>query len=279
MKRMGVPRQRIDFCYRPALPRPPVKKRHSRTWPKGIASFVAVGAVGGALVGLMLFAPTRTVLGKLLSSLFSVRQIVIEVPGDLDASRAMSSCSGSIGRSLLDISAMDMSSAFSSMASVKSATVKKLYPSTLVVTVQGRRARFVTKLGDRSFGLSEDGVLVPLPRGHGAGRLPSIQGLTFSKAALGGKVREKFLPDLVSLCDSLRALGYLGPRSRVKVVDQIEVRVWPHAGVPALIFSLHEFNRQIHKYLMAKDFMARQKGGFRSVDLRFKGQIVLKKNS
>jgi len=257
MKRMGVPRQRIDFCYRPALPRPPVKKRHSRTWPKGIASFVAVGAVGGALVGLMLFAPTRTVLGKLLSSLFSVRQIVIEVPGDLDASRVMSSCSGSIG----------------------SATVKKLYPSTLVVTVQGRRARFVTKLGDRSFGLSEDGVLVPLPRGRGAGRLPSIQGLTFSKAALGGKVREKFLPDLVSLCDSLRALGYLGPRSRVKVVDQIEVRVWPHAGVPALIFSLHEFNRQIHKYLMAKDFMARQKGGFRSVDLRFKGQIVLKKNS
>ena len=279
IKRINVARQRIDFCYRPPVPRPPVKKRHSRTWPKGIASLVTVGAVGGALVGLMLFAPTRAVLGKLLSSLFSVRQILIEAPGDIDATRAASSCSGNIGRSLLDISVGDLRSEFASMPSVKSATVKKLYPSTLVVNVQGRRARFVTELKGRRWGLSDDGILVPLPSERTATRIPSLQGLTFSNVGLGGKVKEKFLPDLVSLCDSLSALGYLGPHSRVEVVDQIEVRVWPHAGGPALIFSLDAFNRQIRKYVMAKDYVARQEGKFRSVDLRFRGQIVLRKNT
>lgn len=279
IKRINVAQQRIDFCYKPPLPRPPVKKRHSRTWPKGIASLVTVGAVGGALVGLMLFAPTRAVLGKLLSSLFSVRQILIEAPGDLDATRVSSRCSGNIGRSLLDVSAGDMRSAFSGMPSVKSATVKKLYPSTLVVNVQGRRARFVTELKGRRWGLSADGVLVPLPSGSAAARLPSLQGLTFSNVALGGKVQENFLPDLVSLCDLLSSLGYLGPHSRVKVVDQMEVRVWPHVGGAALVFSLNAFNRQIRKYVMAKDYIARQKGEFRSVDLRFRGQIVLRKKT
>ncbi|HUT03584.1 MAG TPA: FtsQ-type POTRA domain-containing protein [bacterium] len=279
IKRIEAARQRIDFCYRPPLPRPPVKKRHSRTWPKGIASLVTVGAVGGALVGLMLFAPTRAVLGKLFDSLFSVRQILIEAPGDIDTTQAASSCLGNIGRSLLDVSVGDMRSEFASMPSVKSATVKKLYPSTLVVNVQGRRARFVTELKGRGWGLSDDGVLVPLPSELAAAGLPSLQGLTFSNVGLGGKVQEEFLPDLVSLCDSLLALGYLGPHSRVEVVDQIEVRVWPHAGGTALVFSLDAFNGQIHKYVMAKDYVARQKGEFRSVDLRFRGQIILRKKT
>ena len=272
--------EHIAFCYRPSLGKLPVKKRHSTTWPKGIVSIVAVSIVAAALVTAMLFAPTRAALSKLFSSLFAVRQIVVETAGDLDIGSILNGCSCSLGRSLFSVSAQDLTDVFDPMPSVRSVAFRKLFPSTLVVSVQERKPRFVTKLDGRWWGLSDDGVILSLSKGRAAVSLPSVQGLTFDYRRPGGRVKNVLFTDLVALCDSLSALApeHLGPDSRIEVVDRIEVWIWPRTSEPALVFSLREPKRQIQKYILATPEIARHKGEFRYVDLRFRGQIVLKKN-
>jgi len=278
---IDLSREHIAFYYRPSLAKPPVKKRHSRTWPKGIVSIVAVSIVAAALAAVMLFAPTRAAVSKLFSSLFAVRQIVVETAGDLDTSSIFDGCSNSLGRSLFGVSARDVADVFDPAPSVKSVAFKRLFPSTLVVNVQERKPRFVTKLDGRWWGLSDDGVILSSPSGRGAVSLPSVQGLRFDANRPGGRVKSVFFTDLVALCDSLSALApeHFGADSRIEVVDRIEVQIWPSAGEPALVFSLKEPKRQIQKYLLATPEIARHKGKFRYVDLRFRGQIVLRKNS
>jgi len=274
-------REHIAFCYRPSLGKLPVKKRHSRTWPKGIVSIVAVSIVAAVLVGVMLFAPTRAALSKMFSSLFAVRQIVVETAFDLNTGSILKGCSSSLGRSLFSVSAQDITDVFESMPSVKSVAFRKMFPSTLVVSVQERKPRFVTKLDGRWWGLSDDGVILSLPKGRAAVSLPSVEGLTFDCNHPGGKVKNVLFTDIVALSDSLSALAHehFGPDSRIEVVDRIEVLLWPRASEPALVFSLKEPKRQIQKYLLAAPEIARHRGAFSVVDLRFRGQVVLRKNS
>ena len=277
---IDLTREHIAFCYRPSLGKLPVKKRHSRTWPKGIVSIVTVSIVSAAVVAVMLFAPTRAAISKLFSSLFAVRQIVVETAGDLNTGSIHNGCSSNLGRSLFSVSAQDITDVFESMPSVRSVEFRKMFPSTLVVSVQERKPRFVTKLDGRWWGLSDDGVILSLPKGRAAVSLPSVEGLTFDCNRPGGRVKNVLFTDLVALCDSLSALApeHFGPDSRIEVVDRAEVRVWPRDSEPALVFSLKEPKRQIQKYILATPEIARHKGAFRIVDLRFRGQIVLRKN-
>ncbi len=267
----------IDFCYRPQSPKLSVKRRKRRPWPKGIASLVTVGVVGTAVAGLVLFAPTRSLICRLMNSVFSVRQVVIEAPHDLDSMEAASSCLDKLGRSLLDISQREMRKAIAEIPSVKSVKVRKVYPSTLVVDIQVRRPMFVVELGGELLGLSADGVLLPVPRE--ARELPTLTGLRFTKASPGGRITADYFSRLVSFCESLSAAGQLGPGSRIKVVDQMEVYIFGATGGPGLIFSLDEFDRQIGKFSRANGFLGSRKEECSFVDLRFKGQIVLRKSS
>lgn len=278
---IDLTREQIAFCYRPSPGKPPIKMRHSRTWPKGIVSVLTVGIVAAALLAVLLFAPTRAAVSKLFTSFFAVRQVVIETSGDLNTGGIAGGFSSSLGRSLLDISAQDVAAAFDLVPRVRSTACRRLFPSTLVVSVQERKPRFVTELDGRWWGLSEDGVVLSLPGGRERTPLPSVKGLTFDCSRPGGRVENVYFPDLVALCDSLSTLApeLLGPASRILVRDRIEVRVWPRTGDPALVFSLKDPERQIRKYVVATSEIDSQKGEFISVDLRFGGQIVLRKNS
>ncbi|MBN2208345.1 MAG: FtsQ-type POTRA domain-containing protein [Candidatus Coatesbacteria bacterium] len=272
----------IAFCYRPTMGSPPVKRRHSRTWPKGIVSIVAVSTSAAALMVVMLFAPTRATVLKLVSSLFAVRQIVVETAGDLNTSSILiEACSRYLGRSLLNVSSQDVADSFDTEPSVRSVAFRKLFPSTLVVNVQERRPRFVTKLEGKWWALSDDGVILSLPDGRESVSLPSVFGLAFDYERPGGSVKNIVFADLVALCDSLSVLAPedIGPDARIEVKDRIEVRVWPREGESALVLSLKGPKRQIEKYIQAKAEIASHKGEFRYVDLRFRGQVVLRKNS
>lgn len=277
---IDLTREHIAFCYRPSLDKLPVRKRQSRTWPKGIVSIVAVSIVAAVLVAVMLFAPTRMALSKLFSSIFAVRQIVVETTSDLNTGSALNGCSSSLGRSLFSVSAQEITDLFESMPSVRDVEFKKLFPSTLVVSVRERTPRFTVRLDGKWWGISDDGVILSLPSGRAGASQPSVEGLEFDCNRPGGKVKNAFFTDLVVLCDSMSTLapGHLGPDSRIEVVDRIEVLVLPEDGKPALVFSLKEPKRQIQKYVLAAPEIARHKGAFGIVDLRFRGQIVLRKN-
>jgi len=255
--------------------------RHSRTWPKGIVSVLTVGIVAVALFAVLLFAPARAAVTNLFTSFFAVRQIVIETAGDFKTDSIASGFSSRLGRSLLDVSAQDVADAFDPVPWVRSTACRKLFPSTLVVSVQERKLRFVIELDGKWWGLSEDGVILSLPKDRGSTPLPSVEGLMFDHNRPGGVVENAYFPDIVALCDSLSTLTpeLLGPTSRISVRDRIEVTICPKTGDPALVFSLKDPSRQIRKYLVAASEIDNLKGEYASVDLRFRGQVVLRKNS
>ncbi|MBN1591932.1 MAG: FtsQ-type POTRA domain-containing protein [Candidatus Coatesbacteria bacterium] len=279
-KSIDLSREYIAFCYRPSPGKPPVRVRQSKTWPKGIVSVLAVGIVAAALLAVLLFAPTRMAISRLFTSLFAVRQIVIETSGDLNTASIASNLTSRLGRSLLDLSAQDVEDVVSPLPQVQSMDFRKLFPSTLVVSLHERKPRFAAEMEGGWFELSGDGVVLSQIVEGDKTRLPRVQGFEFDGHGSGCKVKSDYFGEFIELCNSLVDLApeLIGPNSQILVRDRIEVEVRPQPKDAPIVFSLKDPVRQLKKYMAAASEIAARRGDFASVDLRYRGQIVLKKN-
>lgn len=275
---MDLSTELIDFCYLPKPKSDAPQKHRPKAGARRMLGILTTASVAGALVALGMFTAAGSWASKTFASVFCVRQILVEGMGDLDAEKLSRSCVSILGRSLFSVSTQDVNCSLESIPTVRRASVVKRYPDTLVIKISQRKPVLRIEVDDRIRGVSEDGVILPLPKTHDFKGLPLAKGLDVSGTKPGARVKNDFFPQLLDMCESIScsAAGKLQAGSVIEAVDGMEVRVKLQKGRPVLIFSLDDARRQLEKYLHVMPLLSPKVDECASLDLRFKGQIIIK---
>ena len=268
----------IEFCYIPTPPLAQEPKRRRKRRPPGIVAIITIAAVASILVCTLLVGPVKKKASRLIASAFSVQQIVVEGAGDAQIEAVARRCLESLGCTIFSATAERIKRALSSIPTVKDVSVSRRFPSTLIVNITPRVPSFRVWVHGHWEPLSRDGVLLASARIKEPQSLPAIKGLKLQSPADGARVQSDFFPDLVRFVDQIaQSTGLLSSGTIIDCSDPMEVKVVRPGGSCPVLFSLENVTSQIRKYKAAKPVLSQLAKRFSVVDLRFKGQVVLKK--
>ena len=245
------------------------KARRARTlmrWAGIVAANVAIGAVlvaAGASV-VKYFATTDEL---------AVREIVVLGTAATTPASVRAALHGYFGRNLLELELEEVAAAATTDRWVKQASVKRILPGTLRVTVAERTPGALALLGGSVFVVDDGGVVM----GPAGPELPYDLPLLVGLDAYRGNDREAALARGIELLLRLHAAFPTWTRgiSEVDLSRGDRVVVTRVEGGPKILLDPNRIDRNLGAYLALQPMIARKVGGVNRVDLRWSRRISL----
>ena len=207
------------------------------------------------------------------SSELSVREILVDGTRHTTPAAVRAVLRPYVGRNLLDVSLDEVAKSASGDPWVKDASVKRILPGTLRVTV-GERTPAALALMHGLVYVVDDGGYVMGPAGAGLSfDLPLLTGLDRTQ----GPALAAALGRGVTLLARLQA-GHAAWTAGVSELDLSRadrVVVTRTEGGPRLLLDPEQVDRNLDDYLSLRPLIARKVGGASTVDLRWNRKISI----
>jgi cell division protein FtsQ len=245
------------------------KVRRSRTmirWAGIVAANLAIGAV-------LVFAAASVVKHFVSTDELAVRAIVVEGTAATTPAAVRAALRGYFGRNLAELDLAEVAAATTADPWVRQATVKRILPGTLRVTVEERTPGALALLGGTVYVVDEGGVVMGLAGPELPYDLPLLVGLDSHR----GQDREAALARGIDLLLRLHAAFPTWTRgiSEVDLSRDDRVVVTRVEGGPQILLDPELIERNLGEYLALQPMIARKVGGVNRVDLRWSRRISL----
>ncbi len=245
------------------------KARRVRTllrWAGIVAANLAIGAV--------LVASGASVARHFATSdELAVREIVVEGTAATTPESVRAVLQGYLGRNLVELALDEVAAAATKDPWVKQASVKRLLPGTLRITVIERTPGALALLGGSVYVVDDGGVVM----GPAGPELPYDLPLLIGLDAHQGKDREATLARGIDLLLRLHAAFPTWTRgiSEVDLARADRVVVTRVDGGPQILLDPDRIDRNLGAYLALQPTIARKVGDVNRVDLRWSQRISL----
>lgn len=261
-------------------PRQPVEVRRRAPWKRALKTtgsilllLVVLGAVGGAGLGAYRFAAT--------GALFRVAAETVEVANAerVPATAVRELFAADVGGSVFAVPLEARRQSLEEIVWVEGATVERLLPNRLRVHIRERTPVAFLRQGASLWLVDSDGVVLSLPEGASYA-FPVLSGLpeTLSREERAARVRLylEFVGDL-----DRDGKGYSARFSEIDLSDTDDIRatVTETDGAVWLHFGRERYQEKFDAYLQHQRLWQESGETVRSVDLRYRGQIVLNPDS
>jgi len=250
----------------------PARKRPASsryTWLAVKVAVVLVVAGYGAFRGVSLIAA---------ASSLQISHMTVRGQGRLSTGEVLSLVEGLRGRNILSVHLDEWQQRLLSSPWVESATIRRVLPSTVEITVHERRPVGIGRLGTSMYLIDAQGVIIDeYGPAHADIDLPIIDGLAASPRD-GGSIVDVPRAEFAS-----RAIAALGERPEVlKRVSQIDVSDLHDAvvildGDPALLrLGDTDFVARLQQYIDLAPALHERMAGIDYVDLRFDERLYVR---
>jgi len=245
------------------------KARRVRTmlrWTGIVAANLAIGAV--------LVATGASVARHFATSdELAVREIVVEGTSATTPDSVRAVLHDYFGRNLVELALDEVAAAATKDPWVKQASVKRILPGTLRVTVSERTPGALALLGGSVYVVDDGGVVM----GPAGPELPYDLPLLVGLDAHRGKDREATLARGIDILLRLHAAFPTWTRgiSEVDLSRGDRVVVTRVEGGPQILLDPDQIDRNLGAYLALQPTIARKVGDVNSVDLRWSQRISL----
>ena len=245
------------------------KARRVRTllrWTGIVAANLAIGAV-------LVAAGASVVRHFVTSDELAVREIVVEGTAATTPESVRAALHDYFGRNLVELALDEVAAAATKDPWVKQASVKRILPATLRVTVVERTPGALALLGGSVYVVDDGGVVM----GPAGPELPYDLPLLVGLDAHRGKDREATLARGIDLLLRLHAAFPTWTRgiSEVDLSRGDRVVVTRIEGGPQILLDPDRIERNLGAYLALQPTIARKVGDVNRVDLRWSQRISL----
>ena len=245
------------------------KARRVRTllrWTGIVAANVAIGAV-------LVVSGASVARHFATSDELAVREIVVEGTAATTPEAVRAVLQSYLGRNLVELALDEVAAAATKDPWVKQASVKRILPGTLRITVTERTPGALALLGGSVY-VVDDGGIVMGPAGP---ELPYDLPLLVGLDAHRGKDREATLARGIDLLLRLHAAFPTWTRgiSEVDLSRGDRVVVTRIEGGPQILLDPDRIDRNLGAYLALQPTIARKVGDVNRVDLRWSQRISL----
>ena len=205
----------------------------------------------------------------------------IEISGVQNASRAevMDAFGGDISRNIFSVVLEERKRKLEEIPWVESATVMRLLPNRLAVTIRERTPVAFVHMGSKISLIDANGVVMGLPANKQARySFPVIQGITDTEPLSSRAAVMKIYNRVISELDSDEgAARHSSELSEVDLSDPEDVKVTANdpAGTLAIHLGNTDFLARYKLYLAHIAEWRQSYPNIQSVDLRYEGQVVV----
>lgn len=227
-----------------------------------------------AVAGALLWFGASAIRALATSDEFAVRDVEVEGTRHTTPGAVAATLRPLVGRNLLELDLAEVARRAGADPWVREASVKRVFPHTLRVSVLERRPAALAVLGGIVKVVDEDGVPMG-PAGPGlAYDLPVLTGLE----GLDGGARAAALARGVVVLRELAATsaGFPGRISELDLSAPDRVVVVPAGDGPRLLLDPDDVGRNLPDWLAMQADIARRTGPLDYVDLRWDRRIALK---
>ena len=182
---------------------------------------------------------------------------------------------GDAGKSVFQIPLTERRSTIEEIPWVEAAAVARFLPNRLQVYVVERTPVAYVRQGSFLWLIDAGGVLLPVPEG-GEYDFPVLTGIPESFSREQRAVRVKVYLDLLELMDAGEP-AYSEQLSEVDVgdLDDVQVVVADPGGAVRIHFGRDRYRKKFETFLEHRSLWRKRGERVHSVDLRYRGQIVL----
>ncbi len=210
----------------------------------------------------------------------------VEVSGVHNAPRrdVMDVAAADIGRNIFSFSLDERKQQLEQIPWVESATVMRLLPNRLAVTIHERAPVAFVQIGPRISLIDANGVVMGMPANRQTKySFPVVHGITETEAPSSRAAAMKIYNHLVQELDSGDAesphggMNYVRQLSEVDLSDPKDVKVTANdpGGVMVVHLGQSEFRNHFRLYVAHIAEWRQQFQNVQSVDLSFEGQVVV----
>jgi cell division protein FtsQ len=245
------------------------KARRARTllrWTGIVAGNLAIG-------GVLIVSAASVARHFATSDEMAVHEIVVEGTSATTPEAVRAALHGYFGRNLAELALDEVAAAATSDPWVKEASVKRIFPGTLRVTITERTPGALALIGGCVY-VVDDGGFVMGPAGPD---LPYDLPLLVGLDAYQGKDREAALSRGIKLLMQLHTSFPAWTRgiSELDLSSSDRVVVTRLDGGPQFFLDPENIDRNLGAYLALQPTIARKVGGVSRVDLRWSQRISL----
>jgi cell division protein FtsQ len=221
-----------------------------------LAFFAAVGVAGVVVGGHMAefraqYGEPQHALGRALG--FGLDRITIKGIDELRAAEILEAVGITPKVSLAFLDAAETRTRLEAMPLVRQASVRKLYPNALALTITEREPYAIWQRNGELFLVAQDGTVIDLMRDARFARLPLVVG---DEANARAKEYAALLDEAGALKNRIRAGTLIaGRRWNLKLDNGIDIRLPEHGAAEALarFVALERDNRITDKDILAVD--------------------------
>lgn len=245
------------------------KARRTRTLLR-VAGVVAANA----LLGFLLFLAGASALRHVTTSReLSVTEILVDGTSRTTPDAVRSVLRPLLGRNILELDLGEVARAATKDPWVREASVKRILPGSLRVSVAERTPAALALLGGLVYVVDDQGVVMGPAGPDLPYDLPVLTGL----GAYKGKALEEAIAAGVALLAKLSAShpAWTAGISELDLSSADRVTVTRLAGGPAILLDPERADRNLDDYLALQPLIAKKVGSVSTVDLRWNRRIAL----
>lgn len=271
----------MSFDGGPVLPEPDRHywrrrvNRHVRKARRTRALLRVAGVVAAnALLGLLLFLAGASALRHVTTSReLSVTEILVDGTSRTTPDAVRSVLRPLFGRNILELDLGEVARAATKDPWVREASVKRILPGSLRVSVAERTPAALALLGGLVYVVDDQGVVMGPAGPDLPYDLPILTGL----GAYKGKALEEAISAGVALLAKLSAShpAWTAGISELDLSSADRVTVTRLAGGPAILLDPGRADRNLDDYLALQPLIAKKVGSVSTVDLRWNRRIAL----
>ncbi|MBI4466533.1 MAG: FtsQ-type POTRA domain-containing protein [Acidobacteria bacterium] len=266
-----------DDAARFRRPRQPVEVRRRASWRQGlrVAARVFVGTVTVATVGGGGFAVHRFATAGTLFRVADLEKVEVEGAEHVPAAAVRERFVADVGESIFSVPLGARRESVQEIAWVEAATVQRLLPNRLRVHIRERIPVAFLRQGAGLALVDANGVVLPAPEGSSYD-FPVLSGLPETLSPDERRIRMQLYLSFLADLDR-EGKDYSARFSEVELSDPDDVRatVSEADGSVWLHFGHDRYQEKFETYLQHRSLWQQSGETVRSVDLRYRGQIVL----
>ncbi len=248
--------------------------RRRRGWHAAIRPLVLYGTLAAVAV----FAAYRAATAILDGQVLRVRHITVHGNTRLSQGEVLALLTGLEGRSLIGADLDKWRRQVLASTWVRDATLRRLLPSTIDVTVTERQPIALGRLNGDMYLLDERGAVIDeYGPEYDDLDLPIVDGLLTQSDADGPKADDERAELAVALVTALQAAPAIGRRvSQIDVSDAHNASVILNGDATVLYLGDDQFVRRLQTYLDLRDALHERVANIDYVDLRFDNRIYVR---
>lgn len=266
-----------DEATRYRRPRQPVEIRRRASWKQAVKTAAQVLLLGGAVVavGGSSFLLYRFATRAAVFRVASTEAVEVANADHVSAEAVREQFVGDVGHSVFTVPLGTRRQSLEALPWVEAAVVQRLLPNRLRATLRERTPVAFLRQGQALSLIDRQGVVLPTPEGASY-TFPVLSGLTETLSPADRQARLQLYLDFVGDLDRDEK-RYSAQLSEIDLSDPEDLRasVTEAGGAVWLHFGRGRYQEKFTAYLQNRPLWQQSGEPVRSVDLRYRGQIVL----